>query len=84
MIIASSAEFVCTRCRGGTSLHIHGNVLSNADDLSCKVGTVRVQASFLNEHEAVCFTPSSIGSVLVDVSVNGKDGTGYPLVFRYS
>lgn len=41
-------------------------------------------ATFLKEHEALCLTPSSIGSVLVDVLVNGKDGTGYPLEFRYS
>ena len=48
LLIACSVLSLFVRDAGVVLVTHSRNILSNADDFSCKVGTVRVQATFLN------------------------------------
>ena len=70
--------------RGGTRLHLHGTHFSNSRDLSCKVGSLMVRAALISEQEILCVTPShEHNSVVVDVSINGREGSGGVRVFDF-
>ena len=70
--------------RGGTRLHLHGARFSNSRDLSCKVGTFIVRAALISGQEILCVTPShEHNSVVVDVSINGREGSGGVRVFDF-
>ena len=70
--------------RGGTRLHLHGTHFSNSRDLSCKLGTLMVGAALISEQEILCVTPShEHNSVVVDVSINGREGSGGVRLFDF-
>ena len=70
--------------RGGTRLHLHGAHFSNSRDLSCKLGTLMVRAALISEQEILCITPShEHDSVVVDVSINGREGSGGVRMFDF-
>ena len=71
--------------RGGTTSRVQGSTFFDTHGLSCKFGSTQVQASFVNDEEIICRTPSS-GHVVVPlgVSVNGRDHFMSVHQFRYS
>jgi len=70
---------------GGTALHLRGSRFNNDPGLTCRFGNMFVRATYVNDREILCHTPSHLhGGVPVDVSFNGRDYSGSNILFSFT
>ena len=70
---------------GGTEIIFRGERFISTDTLQCRFGTKVVTALFISATELVCQSPvtRTPATVLVEVSVNGRDFSRSGVTFRY-
>lgn len=70
---------------GGTTVILNGEGLTSNPSLVCRFGTVITKASMPDLDSISCASPSSqeVGTVTIDISVNGIDFTSNGLSYEY-
>ena len=71
---------------GGTEVSIFGTGFTKRYEAACSFGSKIVQAHVINDTNAWCLSPSqeSIGTVPVEISLNGVDFTDNYVLFHYT
>ena len=71
---------------GGTEVSIFGTGFTKRYEAACSFGSKLVQAHVINDTNAWCLSPSqeSVGTVPVEISLNGVDFTDNYVLFHYT
>ena len=71
---------------GGTYVYVYGINFQPTTAIRCRFGTIDTPSQFVNSSCISCVTPSqeSIGTVSVEISLNGVDFTDNYVLFHYT